>query len=106
MAWQHAKAWEPALAHARNVDGSMMQCTIAGIGAAVTMKTGPRSRMTRSTREKPQMTRWIRFEHGGKTGFGTVEGDTIAVHDGDLFAGARPTGKTLKLSEVEVRTPC
>ena len=38
------------------------------------------------------MTRWIRFEQGGKTGFGTLEGDTIAVHDGDLFAGAKPTG--------------
>ena len=52
------------------------------------------------------MTRWIRFEQGGKTGFGTLEGDTIAVHEGDLFAGAKPTGKSVKLSEVEVRTPC
>src|ERR1043166_2977746 len=52
------------------------------------------------------MTRWIRFEKGGKAGFGTLEGDTIAVHEGDLFAGAKPTGATVKLSEVEVGTPC
>src|SRR5205085_4755968 len=52
------------------------------------------------------MTRWIRFEQGGNTGFGTLDGDTIAVHEGDLFAGAKPTGKSVKLSEVEVRTPC
>ena len=29
------------------------------------------------------MAKWIRFEQGGKTGFGTLEGDTIAVHTGD-----------------------
>jgi ketopantoate reductase/2-keto-4-pentenoate hydratase/2-oxohepta-3-ene-1,7-dioic acid hydratase in catechol pathway len=52
------------------------------------------------------MAKWIRFEQGGKTGFGTLEGDTIAVHTGDLFAGAKPSGQTLKLSEVQVLTPC
>ena len=52
------------------------------------------------------MTKWIRFEHGGKTIFGTLEGDTIAVHTGDMFADAKPTGETLRLSDVEVRTPC
>ena len=51
------------------------------------------------------MTKWIRFEQGGKTGFGTLEGEAIAVHSGDLFAGAKPSGQTLKLSEVRVLTP-
>ncbi len=46
------------------------------------------------------MAKWIRFEQGGKTGFGTLEGDTIAVHTGDMFAGAKPSGETLKLSDV------
>ena len=50
------------------------------------------------------MTKWIRFENSGKTGFGTLEGDTIAVHTGDMFAGAKPTGETLKLSDVAVRS--
>jgi 2-dehydropantoate 2-reductase len=53
-----------------------------------------------------QMTKWIRFEQGGKTGIGTLEGETIAVHAGDMFAGAKPTGETLKLSDVQVLTPC
>jgi hypothetical protein len=35
---------------------------------------------------RPQMAKWIRFQQGGKTGFGTLEGDNIAVHTGDLFA--------------------
>ena len=52
------------------------------------------------------MAKWIRFEQGGKTGFGTLEGDTIAVHTGDLFAGAKPSGQTLKLSDVQILTPC
>ena len=52
------------------------------------------------------MTRWIRFEQDGKTGFGTLEGDAIAVHTGDMFAGAKPSGQKLKLSDVRVLTPC
>src|SRR6202051_3936573 len=52
------------------------------------------------------MTKWIRFEQGGKTGIGTLEGDTIAVHSGDMFAGAKPTGETRKLSDVQILTPC
>src|ERR1700686_745760 len=52
------------------------------------------------------MTRWIRFEQDGKTGFGTLEGDAIAVHTGEMFAGAKPSGQKLKLSEVRILTPC
>src|ERR1700710_521511 len=52
------------------------------------------------------MAKWIRFEQGGKTGFGTLKGDSIAVHGGDMFAGAKPSGETLKLGDVEVLTPC
>ncbi len=52
------------------------------------------------------MTKWIRFEQEGKAGFGTLEDDSIAVHAGDMFSGAKPTGERLKLSEVQVRTPC
>ena len=44
------------------------------------------------------MAKWIRFEQGGNTGFGTLEGDTITVHSGDMFAGAKPSGETLKLA--------
>jgi 2-dehydropantoate 2-reductase len=52
------------------------------------------------------MAKWIRFEQNGKTGFGTLEGESIAVHDGDMFAGAKPTGESLKLSDVRITTPC
>ena len=52
------------------------------------------------------MAHWIRFEKGGKTGFGTLEGDTISVHSGDLFTGAKATGEKIALKDVKVRTPC
>ena len=52
------------------------------------------------------MAKWIRFEQNGNTGFGTLEGDVITVHTGDMFAGAKPSGQTLKLSEVQIQTPC
>jgi len=52
------------------------------------------------------MTQWVRFERGGKKQFGTVEGDTIKVHEGDLFANPKATGESAKLSEVKLTTPC
>src|SRR5579871_1096660 len=52
------------------------------------------------------MAQWIRFEKGGKTGFGTLEGETISVHSGDIFAGAKATGENVALKDVKVLTPC
>ncbi len=52
------------------------------------------------------MAHWIRYEKGGQTGFGTLDGDTISVHSGDMFAGAKPTGEKVKLADVTVLTPC
>ncbi len=52
------------------------------------------------------MAKWIRYEQDGKTGFGTLEHGIITVHTGDMFAGATPSGQTLKLADVEIVTPC
>lgn len=51
------------------------------------------------------MTLWIRYQQAGRDGFGTLDGDTIAEHSGDMFAGAQPTGKTVKLADVKVLPP-
>jgi len=85
-----------------------MQCMIASIAIELTI----RQMVVRSNDTalcdtgRQQMTRWIRFEQDGKPGIGTLEGDTIAVHAGDMFAGATPTGQTLNLSDVRLLTPC
>ena len=53
----------------------------------------------------PTSQRWVRFEHAGRTGLGTLDGDTVAVHEGELFAGARPTGERLPLAQVRLLMP-
>jgi 2-keto-4-pentenoate hydratase/2-oxohepta-3-ene-1,7-dioic acid hydratase in catechol pathway len=50
--------------------------------------------------------RWLRYERAGEHGFGQLLGETIQVHQGDLFAGAEPTGERIPLSEVRLLTPC
>lgn len=52
------------------------------------------------------MAHWIRFEQGGQEGFGTLAGDRIAVHAGDMLGEHAPTGAALALGEVRVLTPC
>ncbi len=52
------------------------------------------------------MTRWIRFNHKDVVAYGTLEGETIRVHEGSPFGANRPTDWMLPLSEVKVLTPC
>jgi 2-keto-4-pentenoate hydratase/2-oxohepta-3-ene-1,7-dioic acid hydratase in catechol pathway len=49
--------------------------------------------------------RWVRFERGGATGFGTLDDDAIVVHQGDMFGGARPTGARVPLVAVKLLMP-
>lgn len=52
------------------------------------------------------MSQWVRFERNGESGFGTLEGETITVHEGDMFAGAQPSGATVSLDDVSLLHPC
>jgi 2-keto-4-pentenoate hydratase/2-oxohepta-3-ene-1,7-dioic acid hydratase in catechol pathway len=49
--------------------------------------------------------RWVRFEHLGQAGFGTLDGAAVAVHDGDMFASARATGRQLALEGLKLLAP-
>ncbi|MBS7545283.1 fumarylacetoacetate hydrolase family protein [Ancylobacter oerskovii] len=51
------------------------------------------------------MAHWVRFERSGVAGFGTLEGESIAVHTGNMFDGAQPTGESLALASVKLLTP-
>jgi 2-keto-4-pentenoate hydratase/2-oxohepta-3-ene-1,7-dioic acid hydratase in catechol pathway len=51
------------------------------------------------------MALWLRFERAGTRGFGTLEGGLVRVHSGDMFGAPEPTGESLPLSEVSLRTP-
>jgi len=49
---------------------------------------------------------WIRFRQpGGPTGFGTLDGETIAVYEGEMFGRPVRGAQTLALADVEVLTP-
>jgi len=48
---------------------------------------------------------WVRFEHQGNAGFGTLGDNTIAVFEGDIFANPVATSRTLALDAVKVLTP-
>lgn len=50
--------------------------------------------------------KWLRFRHQGRDGFGTLQGDTVQVHSGDLFAGNMPTAERQALADVELLAPC
>jgi 2-keto-4-pentenoate hydratase/2-oxohepta-3-ene-1,7-dioic acid hydratase in catechol pathway len=51
------------------------------------------------------MAHWVRFALRGETAFGTLTGDSIAIHEGDMFASPRATGKTVLLADVTLLTP-
>lgn len=48
---------------------------------------------------------WVRFIFAGRERFGTLVGEAIALHSGDMFAGARPTGERVPLDEVTLLAP-
>jgi 2-keto-4-pentenoate hydratase/2-oxohepta-3-ene-1,7-dioic acid hydratase in catechol pathway len=49
---------------------------------------------------------WARVELGGQTVFGTVQGDRLMIHDGDMFGTAAPTGESVVLDGARWLTPC
>ncbi|OFW07925.1 MAG: fumarylacetoacetate hydrolase [Acidobacteria bacterium RIFCSPLOWO2_02_FULL_67_36] len=53
-----------------------------------------------------EVTKYVRYESGGKISYGVLEGDTIRELSGDLFASPAPTGTTLKLAAVKLLAPC
>ena len=51
------------------------------------------------------MALWVRFARDGGEGFGTLENEAVAVHSGDMLAGATPTGESLALADIRLAAP-
>jgi len=49
---------------------------------------------------------WARGRLGDRVLFGVVEGETLRVHAGDLFADPVPTGEVVALADITWMTPC
>ena len=52
------------------------------------------------------MAQWLRFEHHGKSAFGQLQGNQVAVYTGELFQEHSPTGEMLNLAELTLDIPC
>ena len=49
--------------------------------------------------------RWVRFEHAGKVGFGTLDGALVHEHAGNMFGDCSPTGTVLALTDLRLLSP-
>ena len=50
-------------------------------------------------------TAWVRFRHEGREAFGVLRDGHIALHGGDMFAGATATGHNVALADVQLLMP-
>jgi len=53
-----------------------------------------------------KIAKFVRYSQGNRIAFGILEGETIRELAGNFLEGSKPTGKTLKLSEVRLLAPC
>ena len=51
------------------------------------------------------LTTYVRFEYQSQVAYGVLEGESIHELAGDLFADARPTGRTIRLSDARLLAP-
>jgi len=51
------------------------------------------------------MPRWARVNHNGRDCFGTIEGEALRVHSGNMFAQATATGESIPLADAKLLTP-
>jgi len=50
--------------------------------------------------------RWLRFTTDGSPRFGTLDGDSVRVHRGELFGANEPTGEVLPVAGLTWLVPC
>jgi 2-keto-4-pentenoate hydratase/2-oxohepta-3-ene-1,7-dioic acid hydratase in catechol pathway len=49
--------------------------------------------------------RWIRFTAGGRTSYGSLNGDTVSEISGEPWGAHNPTRKTYKMADVTLEVP-
>ncbi len=73
---------------------TFLETTVAGALAA------------RAAGAQARALKYVRYEFGGRTAYGLLEGDTIQELRGDPFTGGKPSGAKRKLSDVRLLAPC
>ena len=51
------------------------------------------------------LTRYVKYEAGGRIAWGLVDGDSIRELQGNVFENAKPSGRTLKIADVKLLAP-
>lgn len=51
------------------------------------------------------VTKYVRYSNAGATSYGILDGTNVRELRGDLFANPRPTGRTLRLADVQLLAP-
>jgi len=59
-----------------------------------------------STSVAQDVVKYVRYEAGGTTSYGILDGEAIRELRGDLFANPTPTGRELRLADVKLLAPC
>jgi 2-keto-4-pentenoate hydratase/2-oxohepta-3-ene-1,7-dioic acid hydratase in catechol pathway len=50
---------------------------------------------------------WARFRaRGGSSGFGVLDGESIAEYEGDMFGAPRPAGRSIARGDCTLESPC
>lgn len=62
--------------------------------------------MAQSGSGSDSVTHYVRFEKGGATSYGILDGDSIQPIEGDLFGNRAPNGDPVPLGDVKLRYPC
>lgn len=52
-----------------------------------------------------EVTKYVRYEHGGVTSYGILEGETVHQLEGNIFESAERTGATVPLADVNLLVP-
>ncbi len=52
------------------------------------------------------ITKYVRYSLSGQISYGILDGDSIRELRGDIFTKAEPTGKTVRLADVKLLSPC
>src|SRR5215471_8729177 len=52
-----------------------------------------------------KITKYVRYSAAGKTSYGIFDDQIIRELHGDVFAGAEPTGRTIKFADVKLLPP-
>jgi 2-keto-4-pentenoate hydratase/2-oxohepta-3-ene-1,7-dioic acid hydratase in catechol pathway len=58
-----------------------------------------------STAQAQQVTKYVRYESGGKTSYGILEAEQIRELDRSPIEGGKPTGKTVALASAKLLAP-